>query len=227
MESRFLLVNARQGPFRDPRLRRAVSLALDRRTLAALWASQPAQHVIQPPLQGSAATDSAPAPDVAAARRLVAGRRVHATLVTCRIPAPTCEQTAELVQTQLGQIGIDVTVQLEDDPQPGAHADPLLATWLPDWADPEAALWPLLPHLGAPGTFGTPGISPRLEELARLAAARRVAGLERLARSLERDGEIDVYARTSYVELTSARLGCVVHNPLFPLADLAALCVGR
>ena len=135
LENRFLAVNAQSGPFRDRRLRRAVSLALDRPALAALWAARPAQRLIPPPLPGSAATDRAAEPDVAAAARLVAGRHVHARLVSCRIPAPSCAQAAELVRRQLARAGITVEVRLEDDPARATRADLRLGTNTFDAAD--------------------------------------------------------------------------------------------
>jgi ABC-type transport system substrate-binding protein len=210
LEMRFLLVNANRGPFRERRLRRAVGLALDRRALAALWASQPAQRLIPSPLPGSAAATRTAAPDLPSARRLVGGRRVSATLVSCRIPAPTCAQTAEMVRAQLGRVGIDLHVRLVDDPGRAGEADLLLATGTPDWADAGAAVR-LLER--APGTFRDHRVGPM--------------GGRRLARALERDGRIVVYARTAYAELASSRLGCVVHNPVVPLVDIAALCVKR
>ena len=73
--------------------------------------------------------------------------------------------------------------------------------------------------------FGDARIGSRLDRTARLRGTRRTAALASLAGALERDGRVDVYARTSFAELASARLGCVVHNPVVGLVDLAALCV--
>jgi hypothetical protein len=96
-----------------------------------------------------------------------------------------------------------------------------------DFVDPQAAQWPLRTVMGAPGTFGDSTIEHRLDKTARHGGVDAQDQMLHLARSLELKGAIDVYARTSYAELLSARSGCIVHNPLYPFVDLAALCVRR
>jgi serine/threonine-protein kinase len=216
--SRFVAVDGRRGPLRERGLRRAVALALDRRTLARLWASPEAAQLI--PLQSK----PAPVRDLAAARRLVGDRHPRLTLVSCRIPAPTCRQTADAVRDQLALIGMTVRVRLEDDPVASAareRADLLLDVSAHEWSDEGAALAPLL---SLPAGFRPSGLPAKLARASRLRGAARLAALSTAAQSLERDGLIHVYARTAYAELASTRLGCVVHSPVSSLIDLAALC---
>jgi hypothetical protein len=46
-----------------------------------------------------------------------------------------------------------------------------------------------------------------------------------LARRVERQSLFAVYDSRAFPELVSRRLGCVVHQPMYPGVDLAALCL--
>ena len=144
---RFLLFNTRRGVFRDARLRRAASLALDRRPLAAL-VSEPATSALLPPgVAGAARAEPYPVGgDIARARALARGRGGRVVLATyLGDRCPWCEHAAALIRQQLARIGIRVGTVLQQDPwdvatRPHTRADLILANWLFDWPDPSNLL---------------------------------------------------------------------------------------
>ena len=74
LQSVFLRFNTTRPPLNDPRVRRALSLAIDRDTLArtVLQGSRPAAHTLTPPGTGGFQPRAAVSNDFGAARRLLA-----------------------------------------------------------------------------------------------------------------------------------------------------------
>jgi ABC-type transport system substrate-binding protein len=142
----------------------------------------------------------------------------------------SCRELAQIVKRNLGQIGIDVEIEVLPIPsllarlgRPGEPFDLAVYGHAGDVADPGAFLGQMLalPALEV-GSFG-----PRLAAADRLAGRDRQRALGRLANELARE-EAPVVAFASPVrqDLFSARIGCQVFNPLYGI-DLAALCIRR
>lgn len=121
------LMNAARGPLRDPRLRRALSLALDRDALVRDvmdGGATPLDGFVSP-VHFGAGRDPAPARDLEAARALLAeaGHSGALTLtVSCptRLPDEAVRLTAAL-GTQLAAIGVALDVTYHEDREAYAH----------------------------------------------------------------------------------------------------------
>jgi peptide/nickel transport system substrate-binding protein len=115
------LLNAAEGPFRDPRMRRAINLAVDRQGLIerVLDGGGNALPGFISPAHFGGSNAAAPVADLAAARRLLkeAGHADGLTLtVDCptRLPDEAEALTAALAE-QLTSVGITITVRLVTD----------------------------------------------------------------------------------------------------------------
>ncbi|HEY4322218.1 MAG TPA: ABC transporter substrate-binding protein [Gemmatimonadales bacterium] len=106
-----MLFNTRRPPFNDLTVRRAISLALDRRAIVDGDLFGFGTPAAGPAAQDTASSGSSRA-DVAAARRLLAGRHLHFELLTVGSGEAALEQ---MIQGQLAAVGIQVTIrQLEN-----------------------------------------------------------------------------------------------------------------
>jgi Bacterial extracellular solute-binding proteins, family 5 Middle len=111
-----LRLRTHAGPLADPRLRRAVALALDRRAMAAKLDDFPTANVLPPGVAGWVPT-RIPLPAPTRARALV-GRR-HITLVLAGCPTrAACPALASLVRRLLRRAGFQVRTS-----PAGNHAD--------------------------------------------------------------------------------------------------------
>jgi len=115
------LLNAAEGPFRDPRMRRAINLAVDRQGLIerVLDGGGEALPGFISPAHFGGSNVAAPAADLAGARQLLneAGYADGLTLtVDCptRLPDEAEALTAALAE-QLASVGITIKVRLETD----------------------------------------------------------------------------------------------------------------
>ncbi|MBB3934241.1 ABC transporter substrate-binding protein [Aureimonas phyllosphaerae] len=121
------LMNAARGPLRDVRLRRALSLALDRDALVrdVMDGGATPLHGFVSPVHFGAGHEAAPARDPAAARALLgqAGHGEGLTLtVSCptRLPDEAVRLTAAL-GAQLAEIGVTLEVTYHEDREAYAH----------------------------------------------------------------------------------------------------------
>ena len=111
-----LALNVSKPPFSDASTRRAVALALDRRQLAhALVGGDfqlPTSTLLPPNLRGSTRPTYPLRPDLRLARRLMAGRHLHAVFAAEADDAGNLfdPQLAQLLRIQLARIGITLTV---------------------------------------------------------------------------------------------------------------------
>jgi hypothetical protein len=236
----YLVFNTRRPLFRALRLRRAVDEALDRRALAAGFADAPGDQVVPPAVPRYPPGRVFPlGPDLGAARRLAGRRRRRAVLYICGDPRePTL---ARIVATDLARVGIGVSVT-QDAQCPGSSsavtrasrgADLLLVQGWPyseaDERDPAQSIEQVLDA----GLFGRPVPSAgwdgqsfrrRLERARRLQGAARAVALRRLADELTRSGPLAVFGSWEWPEYFSPKLGCVVYQSVYAVADLGALC---
>jgi serine/threonine-protein kinase len=200
-------LNARHGLFRDPRLRRAVVLAIDRPALARIWAAEPEDRYLPPELPGAPRRhlDPVSGPSLAQARALAGARTRRAVAFVCGHPVGPCAATARVLRRDLGAIGIRLTVRRLDEapvvsgrrPRP---PDLVMTGWGYVYPDPADGLdGPLLsPAFGLPGWLPPGPWRARLERAASLRGRARTRAYARLAVDLERRAApLAVFARTT------------------------------
>jgi ABC-type oligopeptide transport system substrate-binding subunit/class 3 adenylate cyclase/tRNA A-37 threonylcarbamoyl transferase component Bud32 len=232
----FLLFNMREGPFANPRVRRAATLALDRRALANAMGDAPRGLLLPAGIPGYAPRDVfGPGPDLVRARTLLRHRRVR-VLVIGDASSPETEPFLDEIRRDLGRAGIDVETRLDVDPQALArrgrpHVDALLSGWIADYPDPASYFKDVL-------TPGKDGFYPawfrdrhwlnRIEASGRLRGAARAGAYRGLDRALAR-GPLPIAAFAGFEsspQLFSARVGCRTFLPFFGgLVDPTSLCV--
>jgi DNA-binding SARP family transcriptional activator/streptogramin lyase len=226
-----LVLNTHRPLFADVRLRRAVAHALDRRTLASGLArviAVPTSHVLPPNAPGARNGSGYPlSGDLPTARRLTGGRRLHAVFAAGADAAGTLFDATFVrsLRDQLAAIGIGLTVvplPQTDDPAVRAaalaRADITRAEANADTTRDPIDYLRSLPYL--PEADRT-----RLERIATFSWPRREAAAAAFAATLEREAVVVAYADIATPELFSARLGCILDQPVYPGLDLAALCV--
>ena len=103
------------------------------------------------------------------------------------------------------------------EPAKGDRADLVWGGLSVNSADPGAYLQQL--------SFLPPRYSGAIRRIAALRSPERDRAAAALARTIERDSLLAVYSQSAVPELTSRRLGCIVHQPEYTGADLAALCL--
>lgn len=148
-------LNQSDPRFQDPRLREAISLALDRDLIASEVAAElgvPATAIVPPSIPGHRGDVCADrcTTDVDRARRLAAAvPRRNRTISLDHLAGPAGDRLASLVTDQLGDVGITVTprprdqVAFEDVLEQGQQEMVCLA-WVADYPRQQAFLEPLL-----------------------------------------------------------------------------------
>jgi peptide/nickel transport system substrate-binding protein len=154
----YLGFNLKKAPYSDPNFRRAVSLALDRRTLNELayhGLAEPAANLVPPALW----KDACPTPpyefDLEKAREALSKVKleskdvelIHMTFSRPYVPEPL--RAAEFVKDQLRKIGLEVKLTGYDKAAyDQKYKDPnhpmYLLGWIADIPDPDNFYYPLL-----------------------------------------------------------------------------------
>ena len=240
----YLVFNTARGPFANARLRRAVNFALDRDAIAtepsAGGVQRPTDQYLAPGLPGfHDATIYPLGGDLTRARRLAGRRHHHAVLIVDK-NSPYL-QRAQIVQSNLAKIGIEVDIQalsVSEKFKREAHADAnwdLSPTgWTPDFPDPSNVLNPLLRGNHLPPAlnenyahFDDPAYNRRLDAAARLTGPARYTAYANLDNDLAGKAApmaaIGVWLNR---DLLSARVGCQIYQPIYGF-DLAALCLRK
>ena len=232
----FIELNTHRALFADPRLRRAVNYAINRRALAQLGdgsvplPERPTDQYLPPGIPGYSNTPIYPlTPDLASARALALGRARTAVLYTCN--DQTCDQQAQIIKNDLAPIHIHVNVKTftwvalgDSVGRPGAPFDLATVGWSADYPDPSAMLTPLLAS-GSPflPSLDDPADQRRLAATARLTGPQRYLAYGKLAVELARNAAPFVaYGNPLNHDFFSARIGCQTYG-VYGL-DLAALC---
>jgi len=232
-----LAFNTKRKLLRDPRLRRAVSYAIDRTALAAVFREQPTDRYVPAAVPGASASHVYPiaGPDLSAARRLAGKHPIRkARLYFCGDPANL--RVGQIVRSNLRPIGIDVTIDQSlgclDGPDPKARlGDILLQTWASAELDPAPFLRTVggdTSMIGSSLDFTTwtdRTFERGLEQADELTGPERLAAYVRLEDGLLR-GEAPYAAFASFTapEYFSARTGCRLLQGAYNYADLGALC---
>jgi DNA-binding SARP family transcriptional activator len=190
------------GPLADPRLRRAVALALDRKAMAAVFEDVPAARVL-PPGAAGATTARTPAPDPQTARTLVGGRHVRLVFGGCRDHV-ACPALESLVRSSLRRAGITVRRQ-----NAAGNADLLYSEVVMTDPDP-------LGFLARAGGPAAPAPRP--------GPARAAALAKRVDAQLVRSLRVLPFGTPTVGEFASSRIGCREALPLSWGDDLVALC---
>jgi ABC-type transport system substrate-binding protein/tRNA A-37 threonylcarbamoyl transferase component Bud32 len=226
----YIVFNTRRPLFRDVRLRRAVSYALDRRALAASFSDGPADQIVSPAVPGFPAGRVYPLqPDLATARRLAGGRSRSAVLYFCGNPQE--RKVAQIVRSNLARIRMSVSiVESQDCPGRWQDADLLLQT---DLQSEERDPMPFLDKALSSGDFGSPlGPGPwndptfrrQLERARPLRGDARIAVYRRLVGELTRIAPFAVYGTYVWSQYLSPKVGCRVFLSEYGFVDLGALC---
>ncbi len=229
-----LALNTSRPLFADPRLRRAVAYALDRRALAhALDGGElqlPTSQLLPPNLPGAAAAPRYPlSADLRTARNLMGGRYAHLVFASYADQAGTVYDLGlvRTLRTELSAIGISVTVvplpQTDSPAQKAAvlaRADLTRAAGNADNARDSVAYLLGLPYL--PQTDRA-----KLERIAAFPSPHRAAAATAIAARLERDAVYIGFSDRATPELVSKRLRCILDQPEYPGLDLAALCISK
>jgi YVTN family beta-propeller protein len=233
-------LNTRRPLFADPRMRRAVNYAMDRRALAEHTGGgevgRPTDQMIPPGLPGfrDAAIFPLGGPDLATARRLAGDVPRRAVLYTCNLPG--CARHGQILRANLRAIEIELEVRqfsLEEmftriNERPDEPFDIAYQNWFYDAADPANFInLPLGP--GGPNVrmFEDPQLDHRMADAARLSGAARYRAYAALDRDISaRFAAVAPFATGSSSYLVSKRIGCVRLHPIFGL-DLTKLCTRR
>ena len=239
-------LNTSRSLFSDPKLRRAVNYAIDRRALAREGAfflglggplsSVPTDQSLPSVLPGYKDLSLYPlSPDLARARQLAGRIHRRAVLYTCDFSP--CPQEAQIIKRNLAAIGITVEVKefanfIDRESRPGEPYDMGLVTWSTDYPDPYDVLNILFDgNLARRGKglnlshFDNRTYNHQLEAAARLSGAARYSAYGRLDADLARDvAPMLIFGNERARDFFSARIGCQTYQPISGM-DLAALCI--
>ena len=233
-----LALNTRRPLFRDVAMRRALNEALDRRALAAVWNELPTDRYVPPAILPETGPPRYPVaePDVAAARRLAAGRRGTATLDYCGEAGN--RRVAEIVRADLRRIGIRVRITGSlaclrgHDPardtadivlvSPGSLTLDAAAFLALAGGDDEKLGGDVLPR----GAWRNEGFLRRLTRADALQGSERESAFAALQEELL-DEHVPMAAFGMFVrpEYIAPRVACRLHHGGYRFLDLGAACV--
>lgn len=244
----YLALNAHRQPFSDPRLRRAVALALDRSALSSFWNQaspdvalagpgalqaaptdmEPTARILPPGVRGGGPARSQPR-DIERALRFKLSRPTT-VLMGFEGGAKGAKRFASVVGAALAPLGLDVqAVAVRDlSSAPRGQQERLqlaaLETGL-DYPDPASFLTTMLGH-DVPVTWLPPATSAGVKRLARLTGdARDRAAVELAGRLASGDAPVVPYGTPTIGAVLGPDLGCRVWNGVDAGLDLAALCL--
>jgi peptide/nickel transport system substrate-binding protein len=225
----YLALNNDRPLFRgNPRLRRAVALALDRAEIirqGGVLAGAPTGRLVPPRLPGATRSPAYPQGnhELAAARKLAARSLRDGTAVLWAASDPVAVRRADAIQEELAQIGL--SVQIQTFPRPlltqkiatrGAGFDLALTGWVSLFYDPADFLVRLLDgrSLAAANNFDVayfddPRVNAALASAQRLRIPQRYRVFGRLETTILRDDApvVPLFNQYNFLFL-SRRVGC-------------------
>jgi DNA-binding SARP family transcriptional activator/ABC-type oligopeptide transport system substrate-binding subunit/streptogramin lyase len=224
----YLALDSGQPPFSDARLRRAVAVALDRKTLATIASLTPTDRVLPPAVSGAGAPPAEPS-DLARARRLVGARHVVVRMAV-QSDDDTGRRLVQAVNTALAPLGIDVEAVPVGDlatalRRPSARIRLAAVTTALDYPDAAAFLTQMLGR-DVPEAWLPAATRAAVHRLTSLTGSARDRAARALAARIDaRDSAVVPYGARELGTLSGPRLGCRIWNGVDPALDLAALCV--
>jgi ABC-type transport system substrate-binding protein len=183
----FLYMNVRKKPFDDPRVRQAVSWAIDRRALVKAWSGKAfaAGEFLPTGMPGAVKLDRYQGPDPARARRLLAeaGYPQGFSTTLFAFAADPNPREAAIVQQNLADVGIRVKLDISEAAGYTAFAGDTsnhvpfgFYGWYADYVDPSNFFDTLLNgnriiplHNNNLGCFSDPAINALIERAMRTA----------------------------------------------------------
>jgi ABC-type transport system substrate-binding protein/class 3 adenylate cyclase/streptogramin lyase len=226
----FIALNPSSPTLKDPDIRHAISLALDRVELGSIWVNPQTAELLIPSVRGSDPSAVVQPPNLEAANALMKGRQVKLTMLG--FPEDwgcgRCRDYEIAVTGQLKAIGITVTVRHGDpDNHPGPAFDKgsdvdLIAWGMgSDYPDPVALLGGLhdIPWIG-------PANLAELDRLNGLSGQDRVDGVVAFAHRLVDEQFLILptsHAGTPF--FLSDRLGCAFVQEAIGTVDFLSLCI--
>ena len=173
-----LQLNPADPLLKDVSVRQAISIALDRTTIAGAFNAAPTDQIVPPAYLGAAQAAPAPARDVQAAGQLMAGRTGHVVLAVADWCAD-CQAAAQTIVANLSEIGITVEVRLSGTPVRDAQArksdiSMLIEEPSNDWPDPLSLLSGLQPSSWLPADL----VGALDDAVAEAAADRATAAMQ-------------------------------------------------
>ena len=219
------------GPvLRDPAIRHAVALAIDRAELAGVFVDQPTQELLIPTVQGANPAPVVPQPDLDGARQLLGNQPVKVTMLG--IPDEWGWDQGKDIEkaliSELAKVGITADVQKGNPDDFFGHGvmdagSKVDVVWNratgTDFSDPVSSLQ----DLQGVGWLG----KANLDELARLntlTGQARIDGAVAFANGLVKDNLIVPFSSPLYPFFASERIGCGFVQPALGAVDLLSLC---
>jgi peptide/nickel transport system substrate-binding protein len=229
--------------FKDEKLRQAVAHAIDRPSLIrqrGAFAGKATDQYLPPGIPGY--TDeqiySVTGPDVEKAQELAGtGQKGTAVMYTCN--ESPCPETAQIVQANLKEIGIDVeikqwerAVQFSKEGTRGEPFDIGFEGWQADYADPYDFINILLygPNIGPRNNqnfsyFDDPTYNKRMADAAKLSGDERLDTYGQLDVDLAKNpAPLAAWANDNDRDFFSERVGCQLYHPIYGM-DLGQLCI--
>jgi ABC-type transport system substrate-binding protein len=224
---------------KNPKLRQAVNFAVDRAALAreaGLYGETPTDQYLLPGSPGHKDERIYPlkGPDLAKAKALARGRTRGGKAVLYTSTQPVDMAQAQILKSNLEAIGIELEIKyptniFERLSTPGEPFDLGRVRWFPPAPDPTSLnFWFDGRTIGQPGSinfshFNSPKINRLLDEASRLSGSARYRAYGELDVLISRDAAPMIpVSRVNGLSLVSARVGCVVVNPIL---DLTAVCL--
>jgi len=243
--SSYIAFNSSRGIFADQRVRRAASLALDRRALAAAWGEVPTDQLLPPTLPGYREEDLYPLSGSVAKATTLMGERTGTAVMAIPKGCDRCTEAASLVRADLGAIGIEVRIRELNDLQgaleSGAKFDLLDASTVILYPDAGSFLTQMIQEIGLvlehpgqqdlglhaiPHGWLPAGVQKRIAGLAYLSGDARQAAAGRIADDLATD-EVPAaaYGVPQTSQFVSPKVDCRLFTSFGYGMDLAALCL--
>src|SRR5205823_14376665 len=141
-----------------------------------------------------------------------------AVLYTCNVSP--CREQAQIVQTNLAAIGLQVAVKtfpsgtlFAREATPGEPFDLAWEGWIPDYLDPQAMLTSILEDSSVGPTFDDPGYQRKLARAARLSGPQRYLTYGKLDLDLARHAApLAAFGNLPSDDFFSARIGCQTYG---------------
>jgi ABC-type transport system substrate-binding protein len=242
--TQFIAINTTRGIFRDPAVRKAVNLAIDRQAILSqrgYLAGKRADQILPPGIPGFRDFQAYPLryseASVAKAKQLMRGRTAHALMLAGNRGSNLL--IPQIVKFNLAKIGIDLDVRpLAAGPlaaAAGTKGEPFelfLSGWQADYPDPNAFMSTLLDgttiresNNNNVSYFDVGKINRRLHAAAGLSGAERYRAFASLDREITLEyAPWAALSNPNSRDFVSARVGCYGYHPTYGL-NLVTVCL--